>query len=245
MSRARISTLALAVSTLCISCKKDEGPPPGYFDESGAWALVTYDLEGLGDFQDVASNRENAFLLNFDKANGVVQTAACVDLDEGQDSPNDSPCRLTPSETEWVCQCYGYAFSDTVMKWQSFDAGEVPPEVSIESTDDGAPADDGTGGGGGSGNGGSGDGGSGGDGGTAEGGGDGSTGGGGGATGATTTILVMPQQDIEDTHTFIPLPTGVFSSNGTSSRFIMEARAGSVFAEALEDPVRATCEPCL
>jgi hypothetical protein len=220
----------LGGSILATGCPEDEETPK-LFDETGAWSLISYNLTGEGAPNDVDSmNRKDAFMLSFDPTNKVVQTAACIDEASGSVTPADSPCLLTPTDTEWVCSCFGYAFENDKMKWREFEAGSMPPVVSFDDAagdESPPPADDG-----GSGSGG-----------TGEGGGDES---GGPAPGSDFTLTVAEVANVSATSTFLPLPTGVFGSNGTNSRFIFQARAPSLFARAFDDPDgRATCEPCI
>lgn len=222
----------LGAIALLSACDKEEETPK-LFDEAGAWTLIRYDLEGEGNLRDVDSmNRKDAFMLKFDVENSVVQTAACIDQDGGSVTPSDSPCLLTPTDTEWVCSCFSYAFEVDKMKWREFDAGKTPPIVSFDDGGDTPPAagDDaaGTGGTGGTG--------------------DGGDGGGetGPAPGSDFIITVADVADVSATYTFLPLPTGIFGSNGSSSRYIFQARAPSLFDRAFEDvDGRATCEPCI
>lgn len=216
---------------LASACKEEETPK--LFDEAGAWTLTDYNLTGEGAPNEVnAMNRKNAFMLNFDVDAGVVQTAACVDEDMGSTTPANSPCLLTPTDTEWVCHCFAYAFENDKMKWREFDAGAVPPMVTLDDAGNTPPpaADDG----------GSGDesgGGSGGDGGSDD----------GSAPAGDALITVAEVANVSSTYTFLPLPTGIFGSNGTNSRFIFRAHAPSLYNQSVfEDPDgRPTCEPCI
>jgi hypothetical protein len=215
---------------LATGCPDDEGTPK-LFDESGAWSLISYNLPGDGAPTEVDSmNRKDAFMLEFDPANSVVQTASCIDEGGGLVTPADSPCNLTPSTTAWSCQCFAYAFENERMKWREFDAGTMPPVVTFDDAGgDGSPppADDGGSGGA-----------------TGDDGGDES---GGAPSGGDFNIAVAEVANVSATYTFVPLPTGVFGSNGTNSRFILQRRAPSLFDRAVEaDPDgRATCEPCI
>lgn len=60
-----------------------------------------------------------------------------------------------------------------------------------------------------------------------------------------TQITVAEIPDINSTYNFLPLPMGLFGSNGTNSRYIFQRRAASVFERAYTDERRPTCEPCL
>jgi hypothetical protein len=218
----------LGAIALLSACDKEEGTPK-LFDEQGAWTLIRYDVEGEGNLRTIDSmNRKDAFMLKFDVENAVVQTAACIDEDGGSVTPSDSPCLLTPTDTEWVCSCFGYAFENDKMKWREFDAGNAPPMVSFEEDGGNQPpagGDDAAG--------------------TGTGGGDGGDDG-GPAPGSDFTITVAEVADVSATYTFLPLPTGIFGSNGSNSRYIFQARAPSLFDRAFEDPDgRATCEPCI
>lgn len=74
-----------------------------------------------------------------------------------------------------------------------------------------------------------------------------STGGGGGSdTGDDTVVILSEVMDINSTYNFRPLPMGLFGSNGEDSRFVMQARANSIFDRAYDDPDgRPSCEPCV
>jgi hypothetical protein len=254
MKHARTILSALCVASLLAAggCKEEETPT--LFDEGGAWSLVRYDLTGQGDLSPINTEvRENAFMLLFNDSRNVVTTAACIDPDAGTVTPVDSLCRREPSNTQWECKCYAYAFEESLMKWVEFSAGTVPPSVSFDGSE---PAGDGGGGDGGGGGGsgtagGTADGGGGtadGGGGTADGGGGTADGGGddGSTAGGAHTIQVNEVMDQAGTYTFRSLPAGVFGSNGESSRFIFQTRSPLLFDQVFEDPEgRPSCEPCI
>ncbi|MCA9653088.1 MAG: hypothetical protein KC501_24450 [Myxococcales bacterium] len=206
---------ALASSLLAGGCN-DDPPPSKLFDESGAWSVIKYDIDGSGDLNDVdVNNRRDAFMLHFDNAERVVTTAACVENEN--ETPANSTCLLTPTTTQWICRCFGYAFKDDRMLWREFEPGDVPPTLGVDDID--APAADGMA--------------------------DTDTGG-GMAAGDDTLIILGEIMDINSTYNYRPLPTGVFGSNGEDSRFVLQARAGSVFDRAYDDPDgRPSCEPCV
>ncbi len=199
------------------ACKEDP-PTPKLFDEEGAWSVVQYALDG-GELREIDNNnRADAFMLSFDPANRVVTTAACVGP-EGDD-PSDSTCLLTPNETEWACSCFAYDFVDQQMLWREFEAGDIPPDVSLSDSEMSADQ----GGGSGSGTGG---------------------GGGGDDESKDTLINVAEIPDVNSTFNYRPLPLDVFGSDGETSRFIFQARAPSIFDRAFDDPDgRSPCEPC-
>ncbi len=210
----RPSLLVLGALGLCVTgaCQGDP-PPPKLFQEEGAWSVVSYDLEGSGSQQDVNdSNRRDAFMLSFDSSERVVTAAACIEQ-EG-DTVADSPCLLSAETTYWDCRCFSYAFEREQMLWREFNAGDIPPKVSLSDADD-PPA-------GGS-----------------------SSGGGGGGGDGDTLVIVAEIPDVSSTYNFRPLPTDVFGSDGESSRFVFQKKAGSVFDRVFEDPEgRAPCSPC-
>ncbi len=203
-------------------------PPPGkLFDEEGAWSVVQYQLEdGLEDI--FAMSRKDAFMLSFDSKANVMTTAACGNEMTGFE-PTNSPCRASPSTTEWQCRCFSYAFQEDVMQMIEFDAGKTPPEVEFDS--DLMP---GQSSGTGSAESGSGSG-------------SGTDGGSGGAPmgGPVTAIKISPIPDRMDTYDFAPLPVGVFGGNGANHHFILEARSTTKFNEVYDDPMgRPGCERC-
>ena len=223
MSMPRRSTLlvltALGLGLAAGGCK-DDPPTPKLFQERGTWSVVTYDLEGTGTQQDIdVMSRRDSFLIQFDTAEKVVTTAACVETDA--DTVADSLCLINPDDTHWSCRCFGYDFVRDQQLWREFTAGDVPPVVKLSDMDD--PNADGGGG----------------DTGTSSGG-----GGGGGGTG-DTIVQVSEIEDVNSTFNFRPLPEDVFGSNGTSSRFVMQKRADSLFDKVFEDPEgRPPCTPC-
>jgi hypothetical protein len=231
--RTLLAPLSLACAlSLLAACGNDETST--LFDEAGAWSVVRYDLEGAGDLPEVSPDRRDKFMLSFDKGASVVTSAACASSVDGRDTPADTPCIATPGESEWVCQCFGYAFENDRMKWREFEAGSAPPTVSFDDGggDGGGPpaGDDAATGDGGSGTGGADDG--------------GADDAGGPPPGSDFTVQVAETEQ-SATFAFIGIPTGTFGSNGTTSRFIMQARAPSLFNQAFEDAERPTCEPCI
>jgi hypothetical protein len=230
-----------ALSVLCLAatvgCKEDP-PTPTLFDEAGAWTLTRYDLEGSGDVMPINNNlRENAFMLLFEPEVKVVTTAACVNPVEGEFTPANSSCLLAPSDTQWQCRCFAYAFEEDKMLWREFDAGTIPPEVTFEMMADGGntpPA-------GGTAAGGTGD-----AGGTAGGGADAGAETGGTPAGADHQISLAEVADIAGSYTFLTLPLDVFGSNGSTSRFIFQTRSPLLFDRVYEDPDgRPGCTPCI
>lgn len=212
--------LALGLCLTAGACN-DDPPPPKLFDEDGVWSVIRYDLEGTGELRDIDNNnRRDAFMLSYDSAERVVTAAACIERDT--DTAADSPCDLTPDTTRWACRCFAYDFVREEMLWREFNAGDIPPTVRLSEADDPpASADSGSGSGGGSG------------------------GGGGGGEG-DTLVNVAEIMDIASTYNYRPLPDGLFGSNGETSRFVLQKRAGSVFDRVYDDPEgRATCEPCV
>lgn len=204
-SQALLSCGVLGLSLLTAACDDDEGPGT-LFDEEGVWSVVNYDLDGSGDLKEIDTmNRRDAFMLSFDPENRVVTTAACGETEN--DTPANSGCLLTPDTTSWFCSCYGYDFVEDQMLWREFDAGDIPPELSL---DDVVVGEDGT-------------------------------------TDAElgTVIQLGPIEGVSSTFNYLPLPDGLFGSNGENSRYIFQARSAAVFARAYEDEVRDTCEPCV
>jgi hypothetical protein len=218
----RPSLFVLGALGLCLTgaCQDDQ-PPPKLFQEAGVWSVVSYDLEGTGSQQDINNaNRRDAFMLSFDSHAKVVTTAACIESDG--DTVADAPCLLSADTTRWDCRCFGYDFVSEEMLWREFNAGDLPPKVSISEADD-PPAPMG---------------------GSESGGSEGGGGGGGGD--GDTLITVAEIMEVASTYNFRPLPLDVFGSNGDSSRFVFQKRAGSVFDKVFDDPDgRPTCSPCL
>ncbi len=241
MNHARKILTIVGVASLVatVGCKEDP-PTPKLFEEEGAWSLIRYDLVGDGDISMVnTATRDNAFMLRFDSENNVVTTGACVNEGEGQFTPADSSCRASPTETSWQCRCFAYAFENEKMLWREFDAGAVVPEVSFDTADDGsntpAPGGTGTGGTGG---------------GTADAGGDGADAGAdagdGGSADGNFEVNVAEVNGLAGAYNFLPLPAGVFGSNGTSSRFIFQTKSPLLFDQVFEDPDgRPGCTPCI
>lgn len=220
------SLLVLGALGLCLTAGacKDDPPTPKLFDEAGAWSVVYYDLDGEGDLKEITSDpRQDAFMLSFDSAERVVTTAACISDDER--TVANSQCLLSPSDTYWSCRCFAYDFVREEMLWREFNAGDIPPDVSLSASEQ-PPAGEGSGSGGSGG---------------------GTAGGGGGAGGDGDTHLMVSEfmEGIGSTYNFRPLPEDVFGSNGETSRFVMQQRAPSVFRRAFEDTERPTCEPCV
>ncbi len=215
-SRLLSIPVVLGLSLGAGACK-EEVTTPKLFEEAGVWSVVKYDLEGSGETRDIDNmNRRDAFMIAFDDVEGVVTTASCVDDDNPEATPANSGCRLSASTTRWSCSCYGYDFVREEMLWREFNAGDVPPEVSLEGMDE-PPASDETG-----------------------------TGGGGAGPEGDTSVFVAEVPDINSTYNFRPLPEGIFGSNGMTSRYILEARAGSLIDQVFEDPDgRPTCDPCI
>lgn len=216
MSKTR-SSLSLAPAILGLSlalgaCNGDEETPK-LFDEEGVWSVIRYDIEGSGDLKDIDTmNRRDAFMLSFDSAERIVTAAACIG--DPSEDPSSSSCLLTPSETDWECQCYAYDYVGDEMLWHEFQAGDIPPEVSLANVDD-APSED-------------------------------ESGDGGGGAGEDQTIVNLTGiEDVASTYNFLPLPNGLFGSNGASSRYTFQARATSVFDPVYNDEIRETCEPCI
>jgi hypothetical protein len=223
MSMLRRPTLlvlaALALASTAGACK-DDPPTPKLFQEAGTWSVIIYDLEGNGEQRDIdVQSRRDAFMLSFDTAEKVVQSAACIETDS--DTVADSLCLLNPDDTHWSCRCFAYDFVREEQLWREFNAGDVPPVVKLsEVNDPPAGGDSGSGSGGGGGDGGGGDG--------------------------DTLVNVSEIEDVNSTFNFRPLPLGVFGSNGESSRFVMQKRADSQFDRVFEDPEgRPGCEPCV
>lgn len=211
--------LVLAALGLCLTagaCKEDP-PTPKLFEEEGVWSVIRYDLEGSGELRDIDNaNRQDAFMLSFDTAEKVVMSASCIETDA--DTAATSPCLLTPSTTRWDCRCFGYDFAREEMLWREFNAGDIPPEVSLSGGGGGAGAEAGSG----------------------------TAGDGGGGADGDTYVVVGEIMEIASTYNFRPLPEGLFGSDGQASRFILQKRSPAVFQRAFEDPDgRATCEPCV
>lgn len=209
---------------LCLTAGacNEEQPTPKLFDETGTWSVISYDLEGSGQLTDINNDRRrDAFMLSFDPVAKVVTSAACIEPDNNNITPANSPCTVSASTTEWECRCFGYDFVREQMLWREFNVGDLPPEVTIGGDNEpmeGGGADSGTGGGGS---------------------------GGPAASGEDVFINVAEIEDVASTFNFRPLPLDLFGSNGESSRYIMQARAPSVFTLALEDTERPTCMPCV
>ncbi len=223
-----------------------DDPGPGkLFDEEGTWELTQVSLEG-STFNPIDPNtRSQAFLMQFDAKNKVVQTAMCADNE--REGPTDSLCRLSVTSTQWFCSCFAYDFVEDQMAWQQFDAGSVPPEVDLgDLPDPSVPA----GSEGGDVSGGAESGGV-----ETDGGGDTDEGEAGDADGGAEEpapggpihqLQVSEVTDIADTYDFTTLPEGIFASDGVASKYIMQRKAPSLFDQVFEDPDgRPPCEPCV
>lgn len=137
-------------------------------------------------------------------------------IESDNDTPASSTCLLTPNTTRWDCRCFSYDYVDNRMAWREFEPGDLPPDVSLDDLDAGGDAGMET------------------------------DTDGGMAAGEDTIVILSEVMDINSTYNFRPLPEDLFGSNGTDSRFVMQARANSVFARAYEDPDgRPGCEPCV
>lgn len=207
---------------LCLTagaCNDETPPTPKLFEEAGTWSVITYDLEGTGELTDInEDNRRDAFMLSFDSMTSVVTAASCVEPGSSI-TPANSPCLISPSTTEWQCRCFAYDFVREEMLWREFNAGDPPPEVSLDPND--APM---AGSGGGSG---------------------GSGGDGGGGVGEDVRISLAEIEGVSSTFNFRPLPLDLFASDGLNSRYILQARAPSIFDIVYEDPERPVCSPCV
>lgn len=138
-----LGALGLSLTGAC----KEDPPTPKLFAEDGAWSVISYDLVGNGNQIEVNdANRRDAFMLSFDSAERVVTTAACVASES--DTVADSLCLLDPSNTYWDCRCFAYDFVREEMLWREFNAGDIPPDVSLSETEDPAGGTSGGGGGG-------------------------------------------------------------------------------------------------
>lgn len=213
---------ALGLCLTAGACKEDP-PTPKLFDETGVWSVIDYDLEGSGILNPILnSNRRDAFMLSFDPVEKVVTTASCVESATNSNTPDNSPCLVSPSTTEWQCRCFSYDFVREEMLWREFNAGDIPPIVSLSDSE--TPMGEEGGGESGSGSG----------------------GGDGGEPSDDLLVYVAEIMDISSTFNFRPLPEDLFGSNGESSRFVLQSRAGSVFDKVYDDPEgRAACSPCV
>jgi hypothetical protein len=205
-----VRTGFLSVATLLLSqaagCSGDDGPEK-LVDEQGVWSLLSYDLTGEGSLRQVdAMTRGDAFLLQFDSSNDVV-TAAWCGLDES-DTPSNSTCRLQPDAARWFCRCFAYAYEGSQMRWGEFDAGAVPPNVTLAGTEP-VPSDD-----------------------------EGETdaNGGGGGGGGDGLIILSGVAGQAATYDFTPLPEGVFASNGETSKYRMQQKAPRLFDDVTCTP---------
>lgn len=215
----RSTLLVLAALGLTVGACQDDPPTPKLFQEDGTWSVIRYDIEGNGELREVDTmTRRDAFMLQYDATEKVVTTAACIETDA--DNVSNSLCLINPDDTHWSCRCFGYDFVREEQLWQEFNAGDIPPKVSLSSADD-PPAGDG--------------------GGTGTSGGDG--GGGGGDNQTFITVGELP--DVNSTYSIRPLPEGVFGSDGETSRFVVQKKADSLFERVFEDPDRAPCTPCI
>lgn len=213
------SILVLGALGLCLAAGacKDDPPTPKLFQEDGVWSVIQYDVEGGGQLREVDNaNRRDAFMLSYDSAEKVVTSAACIERDT--DTAANSPCLLTPGTTHWDCRCFGYDFANEEMLWREFNAGDLPPTVSLSEVNEPPAGGDGTG----------------------------TSGGVGGGGESDTYIIVAEIMDVASTYNYRPLPDGLFGSDGETSRFVLQKRAASVFERAYDDPDgRPTCEPCV
>ena len=218
-----VRAITLTGALVGLAACPSEGPPPPLFNEDGVWSLVEYDIgDGL---DELPAPRKDAFLLKFNHAKKVVTTAACTSEENNARTPADSPCRLTPTTTEWTCRCFAYAFQEEIMQWQEFPPGSaMPPKVTFDPDLSNAGQVDAGG----------------------ESGGSGSGSGGGGEGGAITVITTSEIPDTMDTFDFRPLPPMVFGADLTS-HFIFEQRAVTLFDQAYMDDEgrKAYCQPCL
>lgn len=147
--RKRSFSLLCAMLTIAGTLQGCKDDPPGkLFEEDGVWSMVRYDL-GDGSKEVNQTTRKDAFLLQFIEAENVVTAAACGM--PGEDTPENSVCRLSPGMTAWTCRCFAYAYEESTMQWREFEAGTTPPHFGFEEphAGDGGGDGSGTGGGGG------------------------------------------------------------------------------------------------
>lgn len=97
--------------------------------DAGTYSLVQYALDGGSLVAINETARRDAFLVHVDAEAGVLQTAMCAQ--SALDTPASSPCRLDPQNTEWYCQCYGYAVSGDTLALAVFEPGAEPPSVEV------------------------------------------------------------------------------------------------------------------
>lgn len=223
-----VRAILLCSSLAGVAACGSDGPPPPLFNEDGVWSLVQYDLgDGLNEINP--NSRKDAFLLKFNRHKKVVSAAACTSEETNNVTPDDSPCKQTPEQTEWQCRCFSYAFQEEVMQWQEFPPGTaMPPKVTFDPnlSNAGQMTAGGESGGGSGSEGGS---------------------GGGDGGGVVTVITTSELPDRADTYDFRPLPAMLFGSDGSTSHYIFEQRAVTLFDDAYEDMEgrKAYCEPCL
>lgn len=124
-SLAALCALALAAG----ACKEEEPIP--LFDEEGTWFLKLFDIEGTGLTNFDVSQRENQFLIHFNKEAQVVASAGCIDS-MGQTDITETLC----DTDTFQCRCFNYEFKETVMTWTEFTpkGGVKTPDPPMDST---------------------------------------------------------------------------------------------------------------
>ncbi len=218
-NRRVIASLALVGSFALGACKEEDTGPGKLFDEDGVFEVTFFSLDGAGLRMINTTNRAEAFLIKFDATENVVQTAMCGE--DADDTPENSLCRLSPTGTQWNCNCYGYAFEESTMVWREFNAGDTPPEVVIgevaepmmgdtDTDTDGGGGDDGS------------------------------------AAGGDPMLNVGEVANIAATYTIGPLPMGIFGSDGNASLYQIQKKAPTKFDQVFADPDgRPVCSPCI
>lgn len=108
-SLAALCALAMAAG----ACKEEE--PISLFDEQGTWFLKLFDIEGTGLTNFDVAQRENQFLIHFNKDAQIVASAGCID------SMDRTDITETLCDTgNFQCRCFNYEFTDTTMVWTEF-----------------------------------------------------------------------------------------------------------------------------
>jgi hypothetical protein len=203
-----VRTGLLALGALLLtSACSKEEETPKLFDEDGVWSLQRYDLSGTDATLTEINVSSRGDSFLLKFDSDLEVVSAAWCGLSESDTPNSSLCRLQPDEADWYCRCFAYAYEESRMRWVEFDAGRPRPMVELDGAQ---PAPTGE---------------------TEEG------DGGGEETGSGTVINLAEVPTVSSTYDFIPLPQGLFGSNGETSAYRFQRKSPTLFDQV-------TCTPC-
>jgi len=173
------------------------------FNEVGTWSLQQFALDGKDWTPVDQMARSNAFLLQFDKTEGRGVVGAATCGGGGKYGVQTSLCNIE-GRTDWQCRCFSYVHEEkNLMEWQEFAPGDAPPSVVHETGEDAGDSGDTEG-------------------------------------DPSDSIAVQKDPEINGAVLFQPLPyttavwtdSGLFDSDGSSSKYQFLQKADSVFDES-------------